>query len=297
LTDVRFARLLRRRRGVLIATKPGLNMLLADVAPPAAARIGQEHVHLGARRRAVQRGMATRYPRLDSLVVLTDTDRRRYQALVARPTRIDVIPNSVSRLDGPPGDVDAPCVFSAGRFAPQKGYDLLIPAYGMIAARHPGWRLRICGDGPLRQSLAQLVEEHALADVVELAPPARNVGAEMARASIFVLSSRFEGFPLVLLEAMSKRVAVVAFDCPTGPSDVIEDGRNGLLVPLEDVDGLAMAIDRLMGDRGLRDRLAAAAAETAREFRIEAVGPRWHTLLRELGVRAPGELARQPQPA
>ena len=282
LTDVRFARLLRRRRGILIATKPGLNMLLADIATSAAARIGQEQVHLGARPGALRQGMATRYPRLDALVVLTDTDRSRYARLLNRPTRIDVIPNSVRPLGGAEANLDARVVFSAGRFTPQKGYDLLIPAYATIAAAHPDWRLRICGNGPRQAELQQLVEEHAVGDVVTLAPRARDLGAELARASIFVLSSRFEGFPLVLLEAMSKRMAVVAFDCPTGPADLLEDGRNGLLVPAEDIGGLAIAIDRLMADGDLRARLAAAAAETASRFTVDGLGPRWDALLNQL---------------
>jgi glycosyltransferase involved in cell wall biosynthesis len=278
-TDVRLAHVLRRRRGVLIATRPGLNMLLADIAPPAAARIGQEQLHLRAHRPELRRALAARYPQLDSLVVLTETDRRRYERVVRAPTRLDVIPNSVRRLDGGPADLDAPLVLAAGRFTPQKGYDLLIPAYATIAPRHPDWRLRICGAGPLEQQLEQLVDQHRLRDVVTLAARARNLGVEMARASIFVLSSRVEGFPLVLLEAMSKGMAVVAFDCPTGPSDVIEDGCNGLLVPLGDVNALGAAIARLVDDRPLRHRAAAAAAQTARAFTMDALGPRWDALI------------------
>lgn len=293
LTDVRVARALRGRRGVLIGTRPGLNMLLADIASPAAALIGQEQMHVHAHRAPLRRAMARRYTRLDSLVVLTETDRRRYVELLDRPTRIDVIPNSVRPLGGPPADLDARLVFSAGRLSPQKGYDLLIEAYAMIAARHPDWRLRVCGSGPLRDPLAKLIEEHALGGVATLAPPARDLGAEMARASIFVLSSRFEGFPLVLLEAMSKRMAVVAYDCPTGPSDLIHDGRNGLLVPAKDVPALASAIDRLIADRDLRDRLSAAAVDTASAFTMDALGPRWHALLKQCAAQ-PGEPGLRP---
>jgi glycosyltransferase involved in cell wall biosynthesis len=282
LTDVRFARMLRRRRGVVITTRPGLNLLLADTAPAAIARMGQEHMHLLSHRPALRRAIADRYPKLDSVVVLTDTDRRNYERLLGPGTPIEVVPNSVRRLGGPSADLDARLVFSAGRFSPQKGYDLLIPAYAEIAAAHPDWRLRICGTGPLKAALEELVERHALREAVTLAPPARDVGAEMARASIYVLSSRFEGFPLVLIEAMSKGMAVVAYDCPTGPADVIEDGRNGLLVPPEDVTALAGAIERLIGDGDLRRRLGAAAAETASAFTMDTIGPRWDALLTQL---------------
>src|SRR4051794_26891773 len=177
-TDVQFARMLRSRRGILIATRPGLNLVLADTAGPGHTRIGQEHMHLTAHGDALRRAIADRYPELDMLAVLTDTDRRAYERLLSRPTRIEVMPNALRRLGGPAADLDARLVLSAGRFSPQKGYDLLIPAYATIAARHPDWRMRICGSGPLKSQLEQLIEERELSDVATLAPPARDIGAE-----------------------------------------------------------------------------------------------------------------------
>ena len=112
--------------------------------------------------------------------------------------------------------------------------------------------------------------------------PAEDIGADMAEASVFVLSSRFEGFPLILLEAMSKGMGIVSFDCPTGPADIVDDHRNGLLVPAEDVEGLARAIREIVEDEELRRRMAAAAVETAQEYTIEAIGPLWEELFAEL---------------
>jgi glycosyltransferase involved in cell wall biosynthesis len=97
-----------------------------------------------------------------------------------------------------------------------------------------------------------------------------------------VLSSRFEGFPLVLLEAMEAGMAVVAFDCPTGPADIIEDHRNGLIVPAKDVDALGAALLEMIQDDELRRRCAAGAIESAREYTMDAVGPRWDALLADL---------------
>jgi glycosyltransferase involved in cell wall biosynthesis len=119
-------------------------------------------------------------------------------------------------------------------------------------------------------------------DQIELAGPAENIGDDMAAASIFVLSSRFEGFPLVLLEAMSKGMAPVAFDCPTGPADIIEDHANGILVPLKDLDALADGIIEMIEDEELRGRCAAAAAETAAAYTMDRIGPHWDELLRSL---------------
>jgi glycosyltransferase involved in cell wall biosynthesis len=130
--------------------------------------------------------------------------------------------------------------------------------------------------------LNALVDELGLAGSVELGKPAADLAAEMERASIYVLSSRFEGLPLVLLEAMSKGMAVVSFDCPTGPADVVDDHVNGLLVPPRDVDALAAGMTELIEDAELRRRCAAAAVETAREYTMDHVGPKWEALLRDL---------------
>jgi glycosyltransferase involved in cell wall biosynthesis len=104
----------------------------------------------------------------------------------------------------------------------------------------------------------------------------------MERASIYALSSRFEGFPLVLLEAMGKGMAVAAFDCPTGPRDIIDDHANGVLVPRKDVDAFAAALGELIEDDELRSRCGPAAAETAEQYTIDAIGPRWEALFRDL---------------
>ncbi len=120
-----------------------------------------------------------------------------------------------------------------------------------------------------------------------LAGPTEDVPGEMAQASIYVLSSRFEGFPLVLIEAMSKAMAVVAFDCPTGPRDIVDDHRNGLLVPAQDVEGLTAAMLEMVGDEELRRRCGAAALETARDYTMAAIGPKWDEMLQEL-VRQQG---------
>ena len=111
----------------------------------------------------------------------------------------------------------------------------------------------------------------------------------MAKASVFALSSRFEGFPVVLLEAMSKGMAVVSFDCPTGPAELIDDRRNGLLVPAEDIGAFAAGLRELVEHEELRRRYAAAAVETAAAYTVEAIGRRWEALLGELAEARGGQ--------
>jgi glycosyltransferase involved in cell wall biosynthesis len=282
-TDLRLARLLRGRRGVLIGTRPGLNMLAVDLAVPGLTTVGEEQMNLATHAAAVQAAMVRRYARLDALVLLTEADREAYGRLLGPDApRITRIPNTVRAMEGVHADLNATKVLAAGRLHPQKGFDMLIAAFAQVAPDLPDWHLRICGRGRLREPLQRQIDRAELGGAATLAGPARNLDEEFARASIFVLSSRFEGFPLVLLEAMHAGLAVVSFDCPTGPRDIIDDHRNGLLVPAEDVDGMAHAIRELVRDEELRRRCGAAAAETARAYTMDAIGPRWDQLLQEV---------------
>ena len=277
--DVQLVRRLRRRSGVLITTRPSLNLIAADLSPPGLVTIGLEQVNLDAWRPRLQAAMARYYPRLDAFVTLTEQDRRAYAELLGGQSRIERIPNTARPLGGAEPDLAARCVVAAGRLAPQKGFDLLIAAFAELVADHPDWRLRILGKGDRRAALQAMIDARGLAGSVELAGAADDIGSEFAKASIFALSSRREGFPLVLVEAMSKGLAVVSFACPTGPADVIEDHVNGILVPPLDTTALAAALRELVEDEQLRRSLGAAAAETAAAYSMDAVGPRWEALL------------------
>lgn len=290
--DIRLVRALRRRTGFLIATRPGLNLLAAELAPPGLVLIGEEQMNLAHHNRRLRRAMPRLYPRLDALTVLTSRDRDAYEAHVGRGLRIERIPNTARDMGTGRADLGSKTVLTAGRLATQKGYDMLIPAWAVVASQHPDWRLEIHGSGPLRKDLEALVASHGLSDSVSLEGPSHDLGADMARASIYVLSSRVEGLPLVMLEAMSKGMAVVSFDCPTGPADIIDDHRNGLLVPAKDIAGLGRALAEMIADEDLRHRCADAAIDTAREYSVPAVMPQWDALLADLwSARANGNAA------
>jgi glycosyltransferase involved in cell wall biosynthesis len=281
LSDIRLVRMLRGERGILIATRPTLNLMAALLDPPGLTLIGSEHMHLSSHKKPIRRAMRRLYPRLDAFVVLTEGGLRDYEKhLNGDDVKLLRIPNSARDL-GEPADLTAKTVLAAGRLTKQKGFDLLVPAWAQVAEKHPDWRLRICGEGLMRPRLEELVSEHGLGDSIEL-PGACDMDEAMGSSSIFVMSSRYEGFPLILIEAMSKAMAVVSFDCPTGPADVIDNGRNGLLVPFGDVDALGRAILELIEDEDLRRRCGPAAAETAATFRIENIGPMWEELFEEL---------------
>ena len=288
-TDIRLVRLLRRRRGVMIGSRPGHNILVADLQLPGMVGIGLEQMNLRSHGRDLRKAMLQRYRGLDGLAVLTDQDRREYEsAMNGTAPPMWRIPNTVARVEPPRADLSAKRIFAAGRYTGQKGYDMLIPAFAPVAAAHPEWELKLCGRGRDTEKLRALIAEHGLEDRVILDGPTDDVPGEMAQASVYALSSRFEGFPLVI-EAMSKRMACLAIDCPTGPADIIDDHRNGLLVPAKDVEGLTAALMEMVADEDLRRRCGDAAVETAEQFTMAAIGPKWdemmHALLQQRTAR------------
>ena len=267
--------------GFLVTTRPALNLLSARFATGGVTRVGQEHMNYSVHQPDVRAAIARWYPRLDAIAVLTSRDRADYRALVPR-TRVTRIPNAVHSLRQRPATCASKIAVAAGRLRPQKGFDLLIPAFKRVVAEFPDWQLRIFGTGDRQQQLRDLIERHHLYNHVFLMGRTDRLDEELAKASMFVLSSRAEGLPMVMLEAMSHGLPVVSFDCPTGPADVLTDGKEGLLVPPGDVAGLAAAMGKLMADEGLRAQFGDAALATVQAYSPEAVRDRWLDLFRSL---------------
>lgn len=199
-----------------------------------------------------------------------------------------VIPNPVEiPAQTPPREASRTLV-AVGRLVRQKGFDLLLEAFARIAHKHADWRLVIWGEGAERARLEDQRDRLGLGDRVEMPGVTGRPGEWTEDAGLFVLSSRFESFGNVITEAMAAALPVVAFDCPWGPGEILRDQVEGLLVPAEDVDALAAALDELLADPARRAALGAAARAGARRFDRERVMAQWREVIGAAGADAPG---------
>lgn len=186
-------------------------------------------------------------------------------------------------------------VLGAGRLSKQKGFDLLIRAFARLAAQRRDWRLAIFGDGPERDALVELSRELNISNQVILPGFSHSLHIVMRRAQMFVLSSRYEGMPNALAEAMACGAACISLDCPAGPAELISHGRNGLLVPPEDVEGLTSAMEFMMQNEESRRRMGDAAEKSMSIYSIEETVNRWDELfartVKRAGLRGTRETA------
>lgn len=224
------------------------------------------------------------YGRADAIVIQSAALRNWAEQFSSSRT-VHVIPNPVRRLAETERDGDSTLakqektVIAMGRLTHQKGFDVLISAFVRCLERQPGWRLIILGEGEERPQLEAQVAALGIADHVSLPGVVRNPERELRHAEFFVLSSRWEGFPNALLEAMSCGLPVVATDCPTGPADIIRDGEDGLLTPANDAVALARAMEQVMTDKNLRLRLGRNASTVHSRFSEVAIMSNWEMIV------------------
>lgn len=220
------------------------------------------------------------YPFCDKVVVLTERDAQRYSFV--RKNRLTVIPNSFSFETDDISNVTSHKIISLGRLSPQKGYDQLLQAAVKIKSQLPDWTLDIYGSGEEEEVLFNLRKKLDLESFVNFYPPTPQVKENLCSSGIYVMSSRFEGLPMTLIEAQVCGLPIVSFDCDCGPSDIVKDGVNGFLIPPGDLDGFADAVVKLGKDEDLRRQFGAAAKESCKRFSAERVSVLWKSLMDSL---------------
>ncbi|MEU0694108.1 glycosyltransferase family 4 protein [Streptomyces niveus] len=291
LTDTRIAEHLRSLTAdVVVGTRPGLNCHIARQTRRGPVRVGQEHLTLDSHSHRLRREIAHRYMLLDAVTTVTEADARAYRSRLRLPgVRIDAVPNSVPAPAVAPADSTGRCVVAAGRLTPVKRYDLLIRAFSKVVAARPDWRLRIYGAGDAtgdeRAALRALIDERELYNHVHLMGTANPLEPEWVKGSIAAVTSSLESFGMTIVEAMRCGVPVVSTDCPHGPGEIIEDGVDGRLVPVGDVDAIADGLLALIEDDELRRRTGLAAIESSARFDPARIAERHEELFAALVAR------------
>lgn len=216
--------------------------------------------------------------KLSKFVVLTHEDAAFWTEL----DNVTVIPNPSSFFSEDQSDCTAKQVIAVGRYVSQKGFDRLISAWQRVADKHPDWKLKIYGDGAMRTQLEQQIVDLQLQNSCFLESTVPDIAQKMKESSIFVLSSRFEGLPMVLIEAMASGLPVVAFACHCGPRDVVSHGIDGWLVDDGDISGLSEKINALIMDKEARQKMGRMARLKAENYKIERIGAQWIELFEQL---------------
>jgi glycosyltransferase involved in cell wall biosynthesis len=258
---------------ILATAGLGVPVIVSDRSDPWRFKIGRSWSAL----------RAITYPFASAVVCQTERVAEKLRQSTRQNTV--VIPNPVplrARTRPSGNQVQGKRIFAMGRLDPVKGFDLLLHAFCSVAEQHPGWSLTILGEGDERGNLESLVVSLGLSARVFLPGWALDPFSQFAEAELFVLSSRVEGFPNALCEAMSCGVPVIAFDCESGPAEIVRHDVDGVLVPPQDVHALASAMHRLINDADERARFRLRAPEVVDRFSVVAILQRWSALFRQV---------------
>ena len=216
--------------------------------------------------------------RFDQVIVLTSEAKRRY----SHREKVTVIPNPMIWEHHRNANLTTTKAISVGRLDTMKNHAALIRIWAIIKQTHPDWVLDIYGDGPQKAALERLINQYGLQDLVFLKGLSNDIISKMSEASIFAFTSLGESFGMVLIEAMSCGLPVVAFDCPDGPKEIITDGQDGYLIPLNDESEMVKKICLLIECNDLRRKMGANAKEKSRQYSMDVIIDKYMTLFTTL---------------
>ncbi|MFH1541437.1 MAG: glycosyltransferase family 4 protein [Elusimicrobiota bacterium] len=222
------------------------------------------------------------YPFASSMVAVSNGVLESFPRYMRRNAIVIPNPINIIKTDKIINRGERKTIIGMGRLTYQKGFDVLIRAFDMIKEKHSDWDLEIYGEGPLRNDLEKIVATLKLQERIKLPGLVKEPAEKFAASDIFVLSSRFEGFGIVIIEAMACGIPVVSFDCPSGPTEIISNEVDGVLVPTGNIESLSKKMDELMSDENKRNLLAKNACESAKKYKVEEIAKHWNGLFTRL---------------
>ncbi|MDM5190892.1 glycosyltransferase family 4 protein [Bacillus sp. DX4.1] len=274
------AALKKINKGILITTTPSFNILATKFVKKDVIKIGQEHLYFAGHAPGLQNKIKKHYKKLDALTCLTDSEINDYEQLL-KGSKVDLYKvENATDIPKETADLDKKVVIAAGRYAPEKGFDLLIPAFSKVIKKHPDWKLKIFGSGVEEEALREKIFEEKAYNNIFLMQKTNNIIGEMRNSSIYALSSRYESFGMVIIEAMSVGVPCVGFAC-TGPREVITHKEDGILVEEGNVDELANSLMTLIESEELRKEYGRNAKKNVEKYTFNVVGGKWDHILEE----------------
>ncbi|NVN19316.1 glycosyltransferase [Muricauda sp. HICW] len=215
--------------------------------------------------------------KFDAFVVLTQQNLKEWNF----PNNI-VIPNPLPFCKGEVSTLNNKIVIAVGKQSFQKGYDRLVKSWKDVEEKFPEWKLHIYGSEDPSKKIEKDIEKLNLSDSIKLFKPVKNIKEKFIESSVHVLSSRYEGFGMVIIEAMACGVPSVSFDCPYGPSDIIEDGKNGFLIPNGDIKALGQSLIDIIGNSEKRKKMGVYAFKSVDKFQMSVIGEKWNDLFEQL---------------
>ncbi len=218
--------------------------------------------------------------KLKALVLLTPQDEQDWHGV----TKTYVIPNFIPSYPDSSAPLDNKRIIVVGRYNPAKGYEYLIQAWKTIHHKHPDWIVDIFGSGEMHDDVKRWIEDNGFSDSMLMNEPTDRIMEEYNKSSICVISSRYEGFPMVIMEAMACGVPCVAFDCPFGPRNIIKDGEDGILVEYLNSEALADSVCALIENVEMRKKMGIAARNNIRRFSSNEVMKKWKLLFKTLSA-------------
>ena len=281
LSDVlKLRRILKKMKpGLVIATEyPFATAAVLTGTRNRARLVSWEHHHYHELGKAAfwKRMERLTYPRLDAVVCLNEDEKKYYEQLNAKPV---VIPNFITPSIVT-GSHRGNRILTVARLTAVKGIELLLQAGKIVLQKHPGWTWKIIGDGEMKKEVMEFIKkENLIGRLIIQTPVDHNIQKEYEEASIYVMTSKHECFPMTLLEAMAAALPCIAFDCETGPRHIITDKEDGLLIEREDTQKLAEAISLLITDEEKRKKMGEKASKNIQRFSAERVIGQWSVVI------------------